>query len=69
MGRVFSWGWKGQGSEEQKPTVMRRVFDGGEGVIKGGREERSRERGVWVPFDMDVDGGLADDAEAGGDLS
>lgn len=37
-------------------------------MIKGGRAERSRERGVWVPFDIEVDGGLPD-AEAGGDLS
>ena len=43
---------------------MRSVFDGGEGVINGGRAERSRDRGVWVPFDIEVDIG-----EAGGDLS
>lgn len=48
--------------------VIRSVFDGGEGVINGGRAERSRESGVWVPFDMDVDVGLSD-GEAGGDLS
>lgn len=46
---------------------MRSVFDGGEGVINGGRAERSRERGVWVPFDIDVGIGLPD-GEAGGDL-
>lgn len=47
---------------------MRSVFDGGEGVTNGGRAERSRESGVWVPFDMEVDVGLPD-GEAGGDLS
>lgn len=47
---------------------MRSVFDGGEGVIKEGRAERSRESGVWVPIDIEVDVGLPD-AEAGGDLS
>lgn len=48
-------------------TVMRSVFDGGEGVINGGRAERSRESGVWVPLDIAVDVGLPD-GEAGGDL-
>lgn len=51
-----------------KPTVMRSVFDGGEGVTNGGRAERSRESGVWEPSDSEVDVGLAD-GEAGGDLS
>lgn len=27
-------------------TVMRSVFEGGEGVIRGGRSERSRDSGV-----------------------
>lgn len=36
------------------PTVMRSVFDGGEGVISGGRAERSRESGVWVASDIKV---------------
>lgn len=31
--------------------VIRRVLEGGEGVMRGGTEERSRERGVWVPFE------------------
>ena len=46
------------------------MFDGGEGVIKGGRAERSRESGVWVPFDMDVDVdvGLEGD-EVGGEVA
>ncbi len=48
--------------------MMRRVFDGGEGVINGGRAERSRESGVWVPIDIDVEVGLSD-GEADGDLS
>ena len=51
-----------------KPTVMSRVFDGGEGVISGGRAERSRESGGWVGLDMDVDAGLPEE-EAGGDVS
>lgn len=45
---------------------MRRVFDGGEGVIKGGRAERSSESGVWVPFDVDV--GLEGE-EVGGEVA
>ena len=45
---------------------MRSVFDGGEGVISGGRADRSRESGVWGPFDMEVDVGLPD-RERGGD--
>lgn len=47
---------------------MSSVFDGGEGVISGGRAERSRERGVWGPFDMEVDVGLSD-GETGGERS
>lgn len=47
---------------------MRSVLDGGEGAINEGRAERSRERGVWVPIDIEVDVGLSD-GEAGGDLS
>jgi len=41
-------GWKVEG---ELRFVIRRVLEGGEGVIRGGREERERERGVWVPFD------------------
>lgn len=48
--------------------VMRRVFDGGEGVTMGGRAERSRESGVWVPLDIKVEIGLPD-GETGGELS
>ncbi len=40
-----------------------RVFEGGVGCVRGGIEERSRERGVWVPFDA----GLAT-GDAGGEL-
>ena len=47
---------------------MRRVFDGGEGVTKGGRAEKSRESGVCVPLDMKVEVGLPD-GETGGELS
>ena len=48
-------------------TVIRRVFDGGEGVTSGGRADRSREIGVCVPFDIEVDVGLPEE-EAGEDL-
>ena len=41
---------------------MRRVFDGGEGATKGGIDERSRESGVWLPFE---EAGL--DGETGGE--
>ena len=47
---------------------MRSVFDGGEGVTNGGRAERSRESGVWVSSEGEVDVGLPE-GEAGGDLS
>lgn len=47
---------------------MRSVFEGAEGVINGGRAERSRESGVWVPFDINVDVGL-EDGEVGGELA
>lgn len=46
---------------------MSNVLEGGEGVTSGGRAERSRESGVWVPFDMEVDIGLPDE-EAGGEV-
>lgn len=49
-------------------TVMRSVFDGGEGVINGGRADRSSESGVWVPFVTDVDIGL-EDGEVGGEVA
>ena len=48
---------------EGEHTVISRVFEGGEGVIRGGREDRSRESGVWLPPDIEVDG------EAGGELA
>ena len=47
---------------------MSSVFDGGEGVISGGSAERSRENGVWVPSDIEVDVGLPV-KEAGGVVS
>ena len=65
--QIGSVGTVGLGGKA-KPTVMRRVFDGGEGVISGGRADRSRESGVSEGFDMEVDVGLAD-GEVGGDLS
>lgn len=40
-----------------------RVLDGGEGCIRGGTAERSRERGVSVPFAMGLE-----DGEVGGEL-
>lgn len=36
-------------------TVMRSVFDGGEGWMRGGRSERSRVSGVLRPFDEELD--------------
>ena len=44
-------------------TVMRRVLDGGEGLIKGGIEERSRESGVRVPLNLGLE-----DCETGGEV-
>lgn len=50
---------------------MSSVLDGGEGMTSGGRAERSRESGVWVPFDMgedmEEDMGLPEE-EAGGEV-
>lgn len=40
-----------------------RVFDGGEGWIRGGTAERSRERGVSVPFETGLEHG-----EVGGEV-
>lgn len=42
---------------------MRRVFDGGEGLINGGIVERSRESGVLEVSDMGLDNG-----DAGGEV-
>lgn len=42
--------------------MIRRVFDGGDGLIKGGMDERSRESGVRVPFDAGLE-----DCEIGGE--
>lgn len=42
---------------------MIRVFDGGEGWIRAGTAERSRERGVSVPFETGLE-----DGEAGGEV-
>lgn len=44
---------------------MSRVFEGGEGVMSGGMEERSSERGVWKPLDMEEVG--LEEIDAGGD--
>ena len=49
-------------------TVIRRVFEGGAGVISGGMEERSIERGDCVPPDMGRDTGL-DEVDSGGDCA
>lgn len=48
---------------EIKRTVMRRVFDGGDGLIKGGIDERSRDSGVCVPLDAGLE-----DCETGGEV-
>ena len=50
-------------SETKGLTVIIRVFDGGEGWIKGGTDERSRVCGVPVPFET----GLAV-GEVGGEV-
>jgi len=63
----FCWGvrlvgtflWGGGGGT----TVIMRVFEGGEGCVRGGKIERSRERGVGV---LCV-GGLAE-GEVGGEV-
>lgn len=47
--------------------VIRSVLDGGEGVIRGGREERSRESGVRMPFDSGEE--EVEDEERGGELA
>ena len=56
--RVRIWrrevGWKIEGSRR---LVIRSVFEGGEGIIRGGTSERSRERGVRVPFDAGLESG------------
>ena len=36
---------------------MRRVFDGGEGLIKGGIADRSKDSGVLVLWDAGLNGG------------
>lgn len=52
-----------EGTTRRELTVMRRVFDGGEGLIKGGTAERSRDSGVLVPRDPGLEGD-----EFGGEL-
>ena len=47
---------------------MRSVFDGGEGVINGGRADKSSESSVWVPFVTEVAIGL-EDGEVGGEAA
>ena len=42
---------------------MRRVFDGGDGLIRGGIDERSRESGVCVPLEAGLE-----DCETGGEV-
>lgn len=59
--RVVAWKFEGK-----LRFVIRSVFEGGEGVISGGTEERSRERGVWVPFDKG--GEELEGEERGGEL-
>lgn len=54
--RVYVWG------EGAELTVIKRVFEGGDGEIRDGSAERSRERGVPVDSVSGVDA-----AEDGGD--
>ena len=35
-----------------KRLVTSKVFEGGEGCVRGGMLESERERGVWVPPDL-----------------
>lgn len=49
-------------------TVIRRVLDGGCGVVSGGKAERSRDNGVRVSSDITSDIG-PEGGEAGGDIS
>ena len=49
-------------------TVIKRVLDGGCGVISGGKAERSRDNGVRVPSDIKSDIG-PEEGETGGDIS
>ena len=44
-------------------TVIIRVFDGGEGWMRGGTAERSREKGVSVPFETGLE-----DGDVGGEV-
>ena len=44
-------------------TVMSSVFDGGDGSMSGGSEERSNDSGVLLRFDAGVDA-----SEIGGDM-
>ena len=46
---------------------MSSVFDGGEGCINGGIEERSSDNGEWLPLRLDGSGGDGV-GEAGGDM-
>lgn len=46
---------------------MSRVFEGGDGVLNGGREERSIKSGVWGLLGNDGDVGL-EEGEVGGEL-
>ena len=57
--------WRiGSKRSDQEPTVMRRVLEGGEGCINGGRLDRSSVREVRDGFcdglDMGDSGGEAD---------
>ncbi len=49
LGSVSSW--LERVTEGEEPTVIRRVFEGGDGCIKAGRSERSSERGEFFPWD------------------
>lgn len=56
-------GGRGWRTETSELTVMSRVFEGGDGLIKGGIDERSRDSGVCVPLDAGLD-----DCEIGGEV-
>ena len=58
---VMKKGWR-ESFVHSEHTVMRRVFDGGEGLINGGMVERSKDRGGLVALDCGLDW-----ADVGGD--
>jgi hypothetical protein len=65
---VYERGFWGDGGGGRGRTVIKRVLDGGCGVISGGIVERSRDSGVRVPSGVRSDMG-PEEGETGGDIS